>query len=333
MLGNRSAAALVAVAALVAGCASEGSRAVDRAGSSSSPPDAAVLRSYVEALADGDIDAAMAVRCREGRQKGLSKDQFAEDLLRLTDALGAPELVRVSENDPPTGLAPWIEGADEDPEQRWREELDGVELRYWLSFDGVEYDDPLLAVVLDDGGERRICGHATQASERLFAVLDDGIRDVGLPPAGALSELMPAGVGDAYRQVDDSPYPADVVPGALEGHSRGWHEAGAFGGARVEAFRFSSPDVALAWAGSRARTFAGDAVQQFEVPGLPGAVGVRVSAFSWLLIQPTGEPPFIDRVVFVAGDVGVEIAVSHSDPDAGTRVAEDLAHQVADLFP
>jgi hypothetical protein len=316
---------------LAAGCSSDGSGAGDDAGSGSSPPDAAVLSSYVAALAERDVDAAMALRCREGRLEGDAKDLFGANLERLTDALGAPEVVRVSESDPPTGLAPWIEGAADDPEQRWRDELDGVELRYWLSFDGVEFDDPQIAVVLDEDGERRICGHATHAAERLFAALDDGIRDVGLSPVGALSELMPAAVGDAYQQVQDTPYPADVVPGALEGHTRAWQEIGAFGGVRVEAIRFSSPDVALAWAGHRARTVAGDAVQHFEVPGLPGAVGVRGSAWSSLLIQPTGEPPFLDRVFFVAGDVGVEVNVTQSDADCGTREAAGISTQVADL--
>jgi hypothetical protein len=174
----------------------------------------------------------------------------------------------VSENDPPTGLGTWVEGAD-DPEQRWRDELDAVELE--------------------------------------------------------------SSIGDKYRQVQDGAYTPDDVPGAHEAYSRAWQETGEHAGARVSAVRFRSPDIALAWAKHRARALAGDAVQQFDVPGLRGAVGVRVSAASWLLIQPTGEPPFLDEVILVAGNVGVEIGVTQSRTDANRGVAVDIGHQVADL--
>jgi hypothetical protein len=145
------------------------------------------------------------------------------------------------------------------------------------------------------GGERRICGHATHAADRLFDVIDDDISDTGLPSVRQLSDLMPATVGDNYQQVEDRAHTPEDLPGAVEAYTRAWQEAGEHAGARVSAFRFTSPDVALAWAGHRARTEAGDSVQQFDVPGHRGAVGVRVSASSWLLIQPTGEPPFLDR--------------------------------------
>ena len=259
---------------------------------------------------------------------GYAAGQPRDELKRLTDALGRPELARVSVSDPPTGLPPWIEG-NSDPS--WREELNAVELRYWISFGGVEFDTPQLAVVLDEDGQRRICGHATDATPRLLAMLDDGIRDVGLPPFGALSELMPAGVGDGYQQAQDGPYPPEVMPGALEGYARAWQQVGASGGVRVDAFRFGSPEVAQAWAVNEARLRAFSAVQQFDVPGLPGAVGVRLSAVDYLLIQPAGEPPFSDWVYFVAGDVGVQVAVNQDEPDGGTRVAADIALQVAGL--
>jgi len=74
-----------------------------------------------------------------------------------------------------------------------------------------------------------------------------------------------------------------------------------------------------------------DAEQQFDVPGLSGAVGVRLSVVDYLLIQPAGEPPFSDRIYFVAGDVGVRVAVNQDEPDAGTRAAADIALQVAGL--
>jgi hypothetical protein len=36
-------------------------------------------------------------------------------------------------------------------------------------------------------------------------------------------------------------------------------------------------------------------------------------------------------VIFVAGNVGVEIAVTQSGTDADTGMAVDISHQVADL--
>jgi hypothetical protein len=331
MVGRRWVAGLAAVGLLVPACTQDDAPAAGDDALGSSPPDAAVLRSYVEALADGNIDLAMELRCRNARQEGESRDEFGAELERLTDALGAPELVRVAENDPPTGVAAWVDGAAEDPEQRCREELDAVELSYWLSFDGVEFDDPQLVVILDEDGERRICGHATHASEHLFEVIDDGISDTELPPVRALSDLMPASVGDNYEQVEDRVSLHEGLPGAVEAYTRAWQHVGEHEGVRVSAFRFSSPAVALAWAGHRARGFAGDAVQQFEVPGLRGAVGVRVSASAWLLRQPTGEPPFLDGVIFVVGNVGAEIAVTQSSADADTSLAVAISHQVADL--
>lgn len=336
MVGKRwltGLAALCVLAAAVA-CSHDESRPAADAGSGSgaSPPDAAVIRSYVEALAEGDIDRAMELRCRGARQDGESKEQFGLEVQRLKDALGRPELVRVAESEPPTGVGAWVEDTD-DPEEPWRERLDAVELRYWLGFDGVEYDEPHLAVVVDEDGERRICGHATHVADELFEEIDDDIRDSGLPPVRELADLMPASAGEGYEQTEDAtstPTP-DHLPGAIEAHTRAWQQVGVRGGARVSAYRFTSPEVALAWAGHRARTEAGDAVEQFDVPELPGSVGVRISASAWLLIQPTGEPPFLDQVIFVIGDVGVQVAVTHHRRGIDTTTAADLTRQVVDL--
>jgi hypothetical protein len=49
------------------------------------------------------------------------------------------------------------------------------------------------------------------------------------------------------------------------------------------------------------------------------------------LIQPANEPPFMDKVIFVTGDVGVEINVTQSNADARTGEAVDISTQVADL--
>jgi hypothetical protein len=295
---------------------------------SSSPPDAAVLRSYVEALAEGDVDSAMELRCRNARQEGDAQVQFGAELERLTDALGAPKLVRVSESDPPTGVGAWVEGGDDDPEQRWREELDAVELRYWLSFGGVEFDDPQYAVVLDEGGERRICGHATHAADRLFDVIDDDISDTGLPSVRQLSDLMPATVGDNYQQVEDRAHTPEDLPGAVEAYTRAWQEAGEHAGARVSAFRFTSPDVALAWAGHRARTEAGDSVRRSGAQGCSRCAGQCII----LAAHTTNRRSTLPRpVIFLAGNVGVEIAVTQSGTDADTGMAVDISHQVADL--
>jgi hypothetical protein len=321
---------LAAVGLSITACAQEADPPAREDGSGSAPPDAAVLRSYVEALAEGDVERAIELRCTEGRPEGSSRAQFEKELETLVDALGPPELARVDENDPPTGVAAWVEGAADDPEERWRARLDGVELQYWLSFGGVELDDPLLAVVVDQGRERRICGHATFAADHIFEVVDDDIRDAGLPAARELADLMPASIGDGYRQVQDDSSTPEHLPGAVEGHSRAWQEVGEHAGARVSAVRFTSPEVALAWAGHRAREVAGDAVQMFDVPRLDGEVGVRVSASSWLLVQPAGEPPFVDQVTFVTGAVGVSVDVTESG-DVDPARAVEISHQVADL--
>ena len=72
---------------------------------------------------------------------------------------------------------------------------------------------------------------------------------------------------------------------------------------------------------SVARDAPGPEATVFDVPGLNGAAGVRVSSLDWLWIHPTGEAPYADLVFLVFGDVVVQMAVTvpetgRDDPQA-----------------
>lgn len=68
-------------------------------------------------------------------------------------------------------------------------------------------------------------------------------------------------------------------------------------------------------------------------PGGGDGVGdrLRIGAEPGRGRRRSGEPPFPNKVIFVAGEVGLDISVTQSDPDAGTGVAVHIGHQVADL--
>jgi hypothetical protein len=77
MVGRRWVTGLAAMGLFVVACAQDKTPPPSDDELSSSPPDAAVLRSYVEALAEGDVDSAMELRCRNARQEGDAQSSSA----------------------------------------------------------------------------------------------------------------------------------------------------------------------------------------------------------------------------------------------------------------
>lgn len=333
---------MTAVGVVAAGCANEGDRppladapgrlstATGRARSPDVPPDAAVVEAYVAALAAAEIDAAIALRCARARPEGAGRRAFRSDLERLTDSLGAPAVEQVVENHPPTGLAPFGQAANDPQRTGWRQDLDAVELSYWLSFGGVAIEDPLITVVIEEHGQRRLCGGATHVAKDVYELLGDGVADLGPATPDELSALMPSGLGEGYEQFQDEAYVPEHLPGAVAGWTRAW-QAPVYGGGRVTATRFDSADAALRGATQLAQDHATGAIGVFDVPGLNGAQGVRVSGLAGLLIHPTGQPPYVDHAFLVFGDVVVDVGVTVLETGSDHRKVIRLANEVAHL--
>jgi hypothetical protein len=111
---------------------------------------AAVVRKYVDAISAGDVDAAMALRYRAGRPAANLMNQFASELERLEEAIGPIEGV---ETRPVTSrLEPW----DDLP--------DRVNIGFRIVVDG-NVTDEMITVTVVEGGQRRLCGHATAVSQ------------------------------------------------------------------------------------------------------------------------------------------------------------------------
>jgi hypothetical protein len=288
-----------------------------------------VIEAYVTALAAGDIDAAIALRCERARPEGANRQAFRSKLERLTGSLGPPRVEEVVENHPPTGLVPLGQAANDPQRTGWREDLDAVELSYWLSFGGVDIEDPLITVVIEEDGERRLCGNATHVAKGMYDRLGDDIADLGPGAPDELPALMPSGLGEGYEQIQDEAHVPEHLPHAEAAWMRAWQAPG-YGGGRVSAIRFDSADGALRGASQLARDLAIGAVGGFEVPGLSGAVGVRVSGLAWLWVHPTGEAPYEDHAVLVFGDVVVDVGITvvktGRDHRQVIKVANEVAH-------
>ncbi len=286
------------------------------------PSDRDVVMAYAEAMSDGDIDAAMDLRCEAGRIAADDRAAFEDDLRRFTDAVGRVGVGRV-------------EVTDEDPDVEPRlEDRDAVELTYWLTFDGDEVDEPLVAIVVDEDRERRICAVTTTELARLQATLGNGLADLGPARTDTLAALMPSSSGPGYRLSTDGRMDLATLPvsldDAVDGWARTWeHET--YGGVTVSAMRFPSGEDAMTAARRRMAEIDQPAVETFDVPGLPGAQGVRVLALEWLWMQPPTVGPYVDEVSLVFGDTYVTVAIGGVPTGAGHDDVVTHAQAVARL--
>lgn len=103
-----------------------------------------VLERYVRAIADGDFDGVMALRCEPSRTPEDKRELWLSQLERFEDAEGDvtgvdAEVARL------TGLRP----ADDLPNL--------VEVTYTVEIDG-ESRAQLLAATVEEDGHRRVCG-------------------------------------------------------------------------------------------------------------------------------------------------------------------------------
>ena len=302
--------AMVAVAsALVGGCASGSPPTSEPRTSRSSDNDqaAAAVTAYVDAISAGDVDAAMALRCRSARPATDLMNQFADELRRLEQAIGP------------------IEGVETRPDTSRLEPADAVHNRvdvgYRIVVDGNVTDEMIAFTVVEDG-QRRLCGHATAVSQTWAETLPSQLTPQPATSA-ELVDLMPDTGPTGSVQVQDQEVPLDAVveprPGLVASWTRAW-QSGSWGGARVDAYRFDTAQHAIDAAHSLLAHKSADGVATFHVPGVPGAVGLRIMASSWLLVQPPNLGAMFDSVTIVYGTTVIETKVTN-DTEAHEAVA------------
>jgi hypothetical protein len=321
MLGEsvvRRLAAVAVASALVGGCSSESqpTREAGRDRSIDYDEAAAVVSEYVDAIGAGDVDAAMALRCRAARPAANLMNPFADQLRRLEQEIGPIEGVETR----PVSSSP-LEPLDALP--------DPVHVGYRIVVDGNLADEMITVTVVEDG-QRRLCGHATAVSQTWAETVPSQLTPQPATSAD-LVDLMPDTGPAGMAQLEDQEVPVDKVfaprPGLLASWTRSW-QRGSDGEAqaRVDAYRFDTEDHAFDAAHSLLGPKSADGVATFSVPGLPGAVGLRVMGWSWLLVQPPNLGPMFDSVTVIYGTAVVEIKVTDDteDHDAVLGLAQSV---------
>jgi outer membrane murein-binding lipoprotein Lpp len=320
MLGGqvvRRLAAVVVASALLGGCGSE-ARTTDEARSSRSSgydQSAALVREYVDAISAGDVDAAIALRCRAARPAAELMEEFAGELRRLEQMIGLIDGVETRPVRSP--LVP-LEALP-----------DPVHVGYRIVVDGDVTDEMVTVTVVEDG-ERRLCGHATAVSQTWAQPLASQF--VPQPATSAdLVDLMPDAGPPGLALHEDREVPVDQVserrPGLVAYWIRTWRRGSGSGArASVQAFRFDTEEHAIDAAHSLLGQARADGVAMFSVPGVPGGVGFRVIGWSWLYVQPPNLGPMFDSVTVVYGTTVVVIKVS--DETDGHDAVSELARSV-----
>jgi hypothetical protein len=321
MLGEavvRRLAAVAVASALVGGCSSD-SPATPEAGRGRSvdyDEAAAVVREYVDAIGAGDVDAAMALRCRAARPAANLMSEFADQLRRFEEEIGPIEGVETrSVRSSPLGPL------DDLP--------DPVHVGYRVVVDGNLADEMITVTVVEDG-QRRLCGHATAVSQTWAETLPSQLTPQPATSADLVA-LMPDPGPPGMAQLEDQEVPVDKVfeprPGLVASWTRSWQRGSERGAqARVDAYRFDTEDHAIEAAHSLLGPKSADGVATFSVPGVPGAVGLRVMGWAWLLVQPPNLGRMFDSVTVVYGTTVVEIKVT--DDTEGHDAVLGLAQSV-----
>lgn len=119
-------------------------------------------------------------------------------------------------------------------------------------------------------------------------------------------------------QVEDQQVPIGEVleprPGLVACWTRAW-QRNSWGGARVDAYRFDTEQHAIDAAHLLLEPKSADGVETFSVPGVPGAVGLRVMSSSWLFVQPPNLASMFDSVTIIYGTTVIEAKVADDTED------------------
>jgi hypothetical protein len=284
MLGRsvivRRLTAVAVASAVLGGCASGSRTSAEEKRNRSTDYDqaAAVVKEYVEAISAGDLDAAIALRCRAARPAAEETEAWAVELRRLEEEIGLIEGVETREVSYP------LEPMEPLP--------DPVRVAYRIVIDGNVTDELVTVTVVEDG-QRRLCGGATAVSMTWAETLSCEFTPQP-PTSAALVDLMPDTGPPGLVQHEDQEAPVDQVPEHRPGVDEHWvrtwrRDSGGGARASVEAFRFHTEEHAIDAAQSLLGQACAAGVALFSVPGMPGALGVKVDGLAGAL-RAAAEP-------------------------------------------
>lgn len=321
MLGRpvivRRLTAVAVASALLGGCGSGSRTTVEARRNRSTDYDraAAVVKDYVEAISAGDLDAAIALRCRAARPAADEIEEWAVEVRRLEQEIGVIEGVETRQVSYP------LEPMEPLP--------DPVRVAYRIVVDGNVTDEQVTVTVVEDG-QRRLCGHATAVSMTWADTLSCEFTPQP-PTSAALVDLMPDTGPPGLVQYEDREVPVERVPeprpGLVEHWVRTWRpDSGGGARASIEAFRFSTEEHAIDAAQSLLGHDCAAGVALFSVPGVPGALGVHVMGWQALYVQPPNLGPMLDSVTAVYGTTVVVLNVT--DETDSHDVVSGLARSV-----
>lgn len=257
--------------------------------------DDSIVNRYLAALDQGDLTAANALRCTEGRVPDSALSQFEAEVASVKAAAGGriePQQVSIVE---PITLGSLL----------------GTRPDSQVAFSLATPDGPtsLLAVaVITQDGEPRLCGEMQEGSPGVQSAVSASTVTPMAVTIPDLATALPDEIVAGATQVDDAEV-TDLaqVPGALAGWTRAWSTTD--GGIRVTLFRTDSSDAAVRL-GKQLLTGPGlDSAEHLaELPN--GFQGVSAVSSSWTWAHPASIGSRIDTAVGVAGDVAVVVEVS-----------------------
>ena len=267
-----------------------------------------VLDRYIAALKAGDVDTAMEQRCAAKR---VADDERALFLQQARDVIDMAAITGVTVSDA-TLLVGSGSGSAAD-----------IHFDYTLTTRSGS-SEPLHGVAVDEGGTLRLCGYAQTHIDKFATELTAKVAS-GRFPSRPLRELMPPSPPDGYRVVDDHSYSTrGDAPGVIDGWTRAW-QTGTFGGARVSATRYRTPELAAAALRATLEAITPDVTERFEVVE---GIGTRRACAAWTWLQPPSMGYQCDEIVILESDTVLEINAAGLPPAADHSVVFDLASEI-----
>jgi len=270
--------------------------------------DAALIEEYISAINSNDVDTAMSLRCVGARLDEAELPVAGDQIRRLIDASGPTEVLSIEEA---IIDAEPLDNGD-----------DVATYRVALANDAPESDGVVILAVVDQDGERRLCGVLTEWRALLPDEQEPTLVDLGATKVG-LEAIVPDVEIPGMTVIEAGPLPeGETAPG----WGRTW-QAGDYGGCRAFAQSGSVASEAVEHFVERALS---DGVEMWEVPGEPGILGVRILGYAWLWTQPPGSGPFTDYAFARMGNTLIGASCANLSADADHSMTSDLVHAALD---
>lgn len=267
--------------------------------------DDSVVTRYLTALDQGDLAAANAMRCNQGRVPDDALEQFAAEVSSVKSAAGGSIALQQASIVEPITLG----------------SLYGERPDSQVAFSLATPDGPtsLLAVaVITEDDEPRLCGSMQEGSPGVQSAISASTITPLAGPIADLSSALPAAIVPEAVQVDDAEVTdLSQVPGAVAGWTRAWSVPG--GGVRVTLFRADTSPAAITLA---KQVLSGPGLESAEhLADLPnGFQGVSAVSAPWTWVHPASLGARVDTATGVVGDVTVVVEVTGVLAGAGHDV-------------